>query len=122
MTVFNLQGGLKRVSALKEVNPNLKVLLSIGGASADTGVFTTVAGTPELQQAMAQSAIEFFETYNFDGLDVDWEYPRGGDIGTYIDLLSALKTAFEPNGYLLTVAVNSIPGEVGGYDIPKMSE
>ncbi|XP_063918544.1 acidic mammalian chitinase-like [Zophobas morio] len=116
------QGGLKRVSALKEVNPNLKVLLSIGGASADTGVFTTVAGTPELQQAMAQSAIEFFETYNFDGLDVDWEYPRGGDIGTYIDLLSALKTAFEPNGYLLTVAVNSIPGEVGGYDIPKMSD
>jgi chitinase len=59
------QEGLKRVSALKEVNPNLKVLFSIGGASADTGVFTRIAASAELSQAMAQSAIEFCETYNY---------------------------------------------------------
>ena len=57
-----------------------------------------------------------------DGLDVDWEYPGGGDIETYIDLLSTLKEAFEPKGYLVTVAVNSIPYEVGGYDIAAMSK
>jgi chitinase len=107
---------------LKEVNPDLKVLLSIGGAAADTGVFSTVASSPEKRDAMAKSAIEFFETYGFDGLDVDWEYPGGGDIETYVELLSALKTAFEPKGYLVTVAVNSIPGEVGGYDIAAMSK
>lgn len=119
---LKILGGLKRVSALKEVNPDLKVLLSIGGAAADTGVFSTVASSPEKRDAMAKSAIEFFETYGFDGLDVDWEYPGGGDIETYVELLSALKTAFEPKGYLVTVAVNSIPGEVGGYDIAAMSK
>ncbi|XP_044265227.1 acidic mammalian chitinase-like [Tribolium madens] len=115
------QEGLKRVSDLKKINPDLRVLLSIGGAAADTGTFTEVARSADLSQAMANSAIEFFEKFDFDGLDVDWEYPRGGDIGTYIDLLTVLKKAFEPKGYLLTVAVNSIPGEVGGYDIPAMS-
>jgi chitinase len=113
------QGGFKRVSALKEANPNLKVLLSVGGATASTDAFTSIGSDPEKQQVLAQNAIDFFETYNFDGLDVDWEYPYGKE--TFNALLSGLKSAFEPGGYLLTVAVNSIPGEVGGYDIPTMS-
>jgi chitinase len=114
------QGGFKRVSALKETNPNLKVLLSVGGATAGTDVFVSISQDAQKQQAMAQSAIEFFETYDFDGLDVDWEYPNSKE--GFNTLLSALKGAFEPGGYLLTVAVNSIPGEVGGYDIPAMSK
>lgn len=113
---------MKKVSALKEQNPNLKVLLSVGGASADTGVFTRIANDAGLSSTMAQSAISLFETYDFDGLDVDWEYPRGGDIATYVNLLQTLKNAFQSKGYLVTVAVNSIPGEVGGYDIPAMSK
>ena len=107
---------------MKAINPDLKVLISVGGAAADTGVFSTIAASPEKREALAANAIEFFETYNFDGLDVDWEYPGGGDIETYIDLLSTLKEAFEPKGYLVTVAVNSIPYEVGGYDIAAMSK
>jgi chitinase len=115
-------GGFKRVSALKEQNPNLKVLFSVGGAAADTGRFNTVADDAEKLETLTQSALELCETYNFDGLDVDWEYPRGNDQEKFINLLTALKTAFEPKGYLVTVAVNSIPGEVGGYDIPAMSK
>lgn len=110
------------MSDLKKQNPNLKVLFSVGGASADTGVFTTVSSDPVLRQNMAISAIALMQTHNYDGLDIDWEYPRGGDQEKYIDLLTTLKDAFQPNGYLLTVAVNSIPGEVGGYNIPAMSK
>ncbi|NP_001036034.1 chitinase 13 precursor [Tribolium castaneum] len=113
------QGGLKRVSALKEKNPNLKVMLSVGGATASPDSFVAAANDPEKMKNMTSSAIEFFETYNYDGLDVDWEYPQ--DKATFNRLLQGLKDAFAPKGYLLTVAVNSIPGEVGGYDIPAMS-
>jgi chitinase len=86
------QGGFKRVSALKEQNPNLKVLFSVGGAAADTGRFNTVADDAEKLETLTQSALELCETYNFDGLDVDWEYPRGNDQEKFIKLLTALKT------------------------------
>ncbi|KAJ3649613.1 hypothetical protein Zmor_021345 [Zophobas morio] len=114
------QGGLKRVSALKEINPNLKVMLSVGGATASPEAFEGAANDASKLEAMTQSAIEFFETYGYDGLDVDWEYPQ--DKQTFNKLLSGLRAALEPKGYLLTAAVNSIPGEVGGYDIPAMTQ
>lgn len=98
----------------------MKVLLSIGGASASTSSFESVAGNSEKLNTMAQSAITLFETYNFDGLDIDWEYPY--DKSSFTALLSGLWQILHPKGYLLTVAVNSIPGEVGGYDIPAMNK
>lgn len=105
---------------MKSVNPNLKVLLSLGGAAAGSDAFISVAANTDKQQVLAQSAIDFFQTYDFDGLDIDWEYPYGKE--AYNNLISTVKTAFQPHGYLLTAAVNSIPGEVGGYDIPNMAK
>lgn len=105
---------------MKEINPNLKVMLSVGGATASADSFVAAANSADKLKNMTDSAIKFFETYNYDGLDVDWEYPQ--DKETFNRLLKGLKAAFEPKGYLLTVAVNSIPGEVGGYDIPTMSK
>lgn len=64
----------RRVVALKEKNPNLKVLLSLGGGG-------THAGFPELvrdTEAVAQfcyTAREYLLEYGFDGLDLDWEFP-----------------------------------------------
>lgn len=77
--------GFKRVSALKDINPNLKVLFSVGGASADPSVFGMVASDAQKLATLSESALELIRTYNFDGLDVDWEYPRGGDQVFYIN-------------------------------------
>lgn len=68
-------GNLKKVSDLKKINSNLKCLLSIGGWSASTAVFLSVATDPVKRANMAKSAIEFMQKYNYDGIDVDWEYP-----------------------------------------------
>ena len=72
-------GGLEKVAALKQINPNLKALFSLGGYAAGTQLFTAVSSDATKRATMAQSAIEFCQTYNFDGLDVDWEYPLEGD-------------------------------------------
>lgn len=63
------------------------MLFSIGGATADTATFTSIAADPTKRAALAQSAIDFLQTYNFDGLDVDWEYPLEGDRVTIITIL-----------------------------------
>ena len=67
---------------------------------------------PALRRKFVQSVVNFTLTYNFDGLDLDWEYPsaRGGvsrDKSNFIELCRELKAAFQPYGFLLTAAVGA---------------
>lgn len=60
--------------ALKKKNPQLKVLLSLGGwggCETCSDVFSTEKGRREFSQSVLQLS-EFFKS---DGIDLDWEYP-----------------------------------------------
>lgn len=71
---------LKDLAKLKRYNPNLKILLSIGGWNAGSLRFSNMAASPASRLAFARSAQNFVEKYHLDGFDIDWEYPvkRGG--------------------------------------------
>ena len=69
---------LAALVALKQENPSLTVLVSIGGWLW-SGNFSDVALTKESRKVFIQSAVEFVERYKLDGVDIDWEYP--GQIG-----------------------------------------
>ncbi|XP_037083613.1 acidic mammalian chitinase-like [Pollicipes pollicipes] len=106
------KGAFIRFTNLKLRNPALKTILAIGGWNEGSTKYSKMAGSPSLRQKFVQSCVEFLHKYNFDGLDMDWEYPaeRGGnpiDKDDYIALIKELKAAFQPEGLILTAAVGA---------------
>lgn len=70
-------GQYERIMNLRMLNPNLKILLAIGGWTHGTAPFTAVVVDPINIAAFAANTLEYLKTYKFDGLDLDWEYPGG---------------------------------------------
>jgi len=107
---------LERVAALKEENPGLKTLLSIGGWTLSHNL-SDVAADEDARQTLAESALAFIEEFEMDGLDVDWEWPgyeghpgnaiSSEDGENYIKLLQTIRDVFDDAGkeeYLVTIA------------------
>ncbi|GAB2503873.1 hypothetical protein GCM10008940_01970 [Microbulbifer agarilyticus] len=59
---------------LREQNPQLKLDLSIGGWTLSEG-FPWMAHDPVRRKVFIDSVVHFLERYDFDGVDIDWEYP-----------------------------------------------
>lgn len=119
------KGLYERVTSLKLQNPNLKVLIAVGGWSFGTEKFKTMSANRYNRQIFIFSALEFLRERNFDGLDLDWEFPTGTDKKNFVDLLKELREAFDAEAkekklpkLLLTVAVSAGSETVkGGYDV-----
>jgi chitinase len=62
------------LKGLKQYNPNLKILVSVGGWTWSKN-FSDVALTKKSRKIFIDSAVDFVTQYDLDGLDIDWEYP-----------------------------------------------
>lgn len=129
-TKDGVPGLYDRIVSLKKGNPSLKVLIAIGGWSFGTAKFKEMSATRYSRQTFIYSAIPFLRKRGFDGLDIDWEYPKGNDDKkNYVLLLKELKEAFDAEAQevrkprlLLTAAVPVGPDNVrGGYDVPAVA-
>lgn len=114
---------IKKLTALRAVNPDLKVLVSVGGWGWSDN-FSDASLTDSSRNLFARSAAEFINANDLDGIDIDWEYPnhpgagntyRHDDIHNFtlllkctrehIDSLANLQGRKEP--YLLTIATGA---------------
>src|SRR3954465_3193447 len=74
---------LRKLNELKNQNPNLKILISIGGWSWSKN-FSDAVLTDTSTKNFVSSAVAIVAKYNLDGIDIDWEYPGMiGDSNTY---------------------------------------
>lgn len=70
---------LRMIIGLKQQNPALKVMLSVGGWGS--GRFSEMAATQENRQAFALDCQRTVNEFGLDGIDIDWEYPTQGGAG-----------------------------------------
>ena len=70
---------LKEVVALKQQNPKLKVVLSVGGWTS--GNFSEMAASAQYRRAFAKDCRRVVDQYGLDGIDIDWEYPTSSVAG-----------------------------------------
>lgn len=116
-----IKGNYAMMMALKQRNPDLKIIPSIGGWTLSDPFFdfTTKAN----RDTFVASVKKFLNTWKFyDGVDIDWEFPGGGgaapDLGdpvndgpAYIALMAELRVMLDEleaeNGrtYELTSAI-----------------
>ncbi|MEL7049400.1 MAG: glycosyl hydrolase family 18 protein, partial [Pseudomonadota bacterium] len=70
---------LAAFETLKENHPHLKVLASFGGWTL-SAPFRDMAKTDAGRRHFVRTAIDVIKNnHAFDGIDIDWEYPGGGD-------------------------------------------
>lgn len=124
----NGRNGFGKFTKLRELSPETKALIAIGGWNEGSQTFSEVAANPNIRAQFVQNVITFLKTYNFDGFDVDWEYPnqRGGkpaDKENFVILIKELREEFDKHGYILSVAVGAAETSASkSYLISKMSQ
>ena len=73
----------RKLVALKELNQDLKILISVGGWSWSKN-FSDAVLTDTSTYNFAKSAVDIVTQYELDGVDIDWEYPGMiGDSNVY---------------------------------------
>lgn len=126
--IWNEESAKKDISSIYNVNPNIKILLSIGGWSS--GNFSEASANKENRASICETAIEIIEKYSIDGIDLDWEYPSytvAGISGNKEDkinftlLLEDLRNALNlvNEQYMLTIAAGGGEYYLRGVNMEK---
>jgi chitinase len=85
---------------------NVQVIMSIGGWENCEG-FPGMASTAANRERFINQVIEFCQTHNYDGVDIDWEYPSNPEEKqNFVYLAKELSTALKEQNppLLLTMA------------------
>ncbi len=129
---------IKILLSLKEVNPDLKILVSVGGWGW-SGNFSDAALTDSSRNRFASSAAQFILDHELDGIDLDWEYPnqpgagntyRPEDVHNFTLLLECVRKHIDslamkldrPETFLLTIATGGDSVYVANTELGKLEK
>ncbi|WLQ11611.1 glycosyl hydrolase family 18 protein [Hahella aquimaris] len=120
---------------LRKDNPHLKLDLSVGGWTLSEG-FGWMSRDDTRRKAFVDSLIHFLQRFDFDGIDIDWEYPASDgavpdadtpeDAANYVRLLKEIRAGMDWLGqktgkhYRLSSAIPARTGRLDLIDWPAV--
>ncbi len=126
----------KYLVSLREKNPQLKILISIGGWSWSEN-FSDAVLTPSSRKKFAATSVDIIHRHGLDGVDIDWEYPgfkgednvfRPEDKENFTLMFQAIReelnrlTAQTGKPYLLTTAIPCFQEFIDRTEMGKLQE
>jgi chitinase len=124
----------KLLAGLRRAQPQLRVLVSVGGWTWSGG-FSDAVLTTESRHRFVESAVRFVVRHDLDGFDVDWEYPglrgldnphRPEDKQNFTAAMAQLREALDAAGreqhrtYLLTFAAGAFSDFITHTELDKV--
>lgn len=91
-------GNYKKVYALKQKQPDVKILLTFSGvdfSEENANLLHTMASSHANRAKFINSTIQYVRKHFFDGLCLDWMYPRREDKIYFSALATEMRQAFE---------------------------
>lgn len=128
-TASRFRGYFHQLQELKRRYPRIKILISLEG---EADGFAADA-RPEVRRAFVHSCVDIFlrghfapgiaQPGIFDGIDVDWEYPRQQDAENFRQLLQEFRKQMDAvrPGLRLSIAVGPSPNMEPGTDFRSLA-
>ena len=100
----NASGDLSNISnklpsnVTKAHNNGTYAILSLGmTSSAQLDDMSTVAASSELRATLISNIVNTINTYDLDGVDIDWEFPKTAEKGNFTLFMQELRQAVKAN-------------------------
>uniref|UniRef100_A0A0N4YZZ5 GH18 domain-containing protein n=1 Tax=Parastrongyloides trichosuri TaxID=131310 RepID=A0A0N4YZZ5_PARTI len=92
---------LEHLFSMRKVNPNLNIMFAVGGWE-NSQHFSYICSDPRRRINFILEIVKYIDKYDFDGVDIDWEYPTTGgavegmpeDKHNYVLLMKEMREAF----------------------------